>query len=273
MGGQTIRAATLPLPTQAGYEIVVIAQDGAIHQLHSGDLYSPDEIAQAGTDMIERVLTEADDYLREDYRRSFVERLRGALPTVDVAWIEFWWKSWPVLRWQHPRLDYAHPLESKLVWRVPGEYFYRSSPQESAIFLQFGDSLGLLDHQLMTESEPVSACESLYVLSGWRALETPSQDYQITLVLVGLDGMGIAQDDGPLAISSTSTWQPGEEYLDRRSISLPCDLAPGLYRLMLGLYDLDTVQNLWIRYPGGPDFTTLAILAEIYVEAAESGSS
>jgi hypothetical protein len=42
---------------------------------------------------------------------------------------------------------------------------------------------------------------------------------------------------------------------------------------MLGLYDLDTVQNLWIRYPGGPDFTTLAILAEIYVEAAESGSS
>jgi hypothetical protein len=42
--------------------------------------------------------------------------------------------------------------------------------------------------------------------------------------------------------SPTSTWQPGDVYVDGHEFTLPADLAPGYLRVELGFYDNDAQQ-------------------------------
>ena len=42
----------------------------------------------------------------------------------------------------------------------------------------------------------------------------------------------------------TSVWAAGEVIVDPRAIVLPADVPPGRYRLLVGMYDLDTLARL-----------------------------
>jgi len=259
-----------PPYTQEGYQIDVTLADGSVRSLFSSDLFYLEEQSLQESTVIDHIFDDSDIYLREDYRFLLMERLRRALPDADIAWIDIWKMTWLVRRWEIPSVDRANPLESSLELSMPGDYYFVTRPQVSTVWLEFGDSLGLLDHRILNDTSQIAACETLFVHTGWRALQPPTTDYHITVVLVGPDNLGIVQDDGPLAITRTRDWQTGEEHLDRRSLALPCDLTPGIYRVLVGVYDLETVQNLPIRYPGGPFYTTLAIVDEINISGAES---
>ena len=58
-----------------------------------------------------------------------------------------------------------------------------------------------------------------------------------------LDGTGalVAQQDNvPVeGLAPTDTWTPGELIRDPYRLMLPQDLAPGVYQLLVGLYDAD----------------------------------
>jgi len=81
----------------------------------------------------------------------------------------------------------------------------------------------------------------------WRALAPMDQNYTVFVHLVGPDGERVAQHDGepwwevPLP---TSTWQPGEKLRDQHVLELPPDLAPGSYRLQVGVYYWQTLERL-----------------------------
>ena len=42
----------------------------------------------------------------------------------------------------------------------------------------------------------------------------------------------------------TSVWAPGEDIVDPHAIVLPADIAPGQYRLLVGMYSLETLVRL-----------------------------
>ena len=76
------------------------------------------------------------------------------------------------------------------------------------------------------------------------------------------------QSDSPLAYALTSQWEVGQEWLDRRILDIPCDAPVGMYNLLVGLYELETVQNLDITYPDGAPYGRLAYLTTVEIVEA-----
>jgi uncharacterized membrane protein len=91
------------------------------------------------------------------------------------------------------------------------------------------------------------AGRDLVVTLYWRALAPMDWDYTVFVHLVGPDGERVTQhDDQPWwkVPLPTSTWQPGEELRDQHVLRLPPDLAPGTYRLQVGVYYWQTMERL-----------------------------
>jgi len=75
----------------------------------------------------------------------------------------------------------------------------------------------------------------------------------------------VAQSDSPPVSGSypTSCWEPEEVVTDLRHIALPASLSPGQYRLLAGLYRLETMERL-PREDGGDtvDLGTVRVRGE-----------
>lgn len=101
----------------------------------------------------------------------------------------------------------------------------------------------------------------------WESLRPVEYDYQVFVHLLDERGQRIAQRDGqPVQwMRPTSTWQPGEEIADRYGMTLPDDLPPGRYTIVVGLYDPVTGQRLPVS--AGPGDYAIE-LGPVLVEAA-----
>lgn len=88
--------------------------------------------------------------------------------------------------------------------------------------------------------------EYLGVALRWRAVAPTHENATVFVHLVDSQGRQWAgQDNQPGGgLRPTSAWLPGEEIDDRYLLRLPGDLAPGLYRLEVGLYRLATGERL-----------------------------
>lgn len=75
----------------------------------------------------------------------------------------------------------------------------------------------------------------------WRAAQTLAAEYTVFVHLLDASGNVVAQSD--LApgggFAPTTTWSPNSSVIDRRGLIVPAQLAPGEYRLVTGLYDLE----------------------------------
>jgi 4-amino-4-deoxy-L-arabinose transferase-like glycosyltransferase len=104
----------------------------------------------------------------------------------------------------------------------------------------------------------------------WRAERPPGGDYKVFLQLLDGEGRLVTQRDSePLdGLRPTSGWQAGEVVEDRQGLwlagqtPLGAPLAPGDYRLMLGLYDAGTGERLAVCCPEGDS----VVLAEVRIE-------
>jgi hypothetical protein len=97
--------------------------------------------------------------------------------------------------------------------------------------------------------------QDLAVTLYWRALAPIDRDYTVFVHLVGSDGQPVAQHDGQpwwQVSIPTSTWQPGEELQDQHVLKLPPGLAPGIYRLQVGVYYWQTLERLPVLENGLP---------------------
>ena len=92
----------------------------------------------------------------------------------------------------------------------------------------------------------VAPGQSLPLRLDWQALSPLANTYTVFVHLVGPDGTGYAQADGlPLGGRyPMHLWQPGMRYPDPWTLNLTPDLAPGRYRVEVGLYDLATGDRL-----------------------------
>ena len=109
---------------------------------------------------------------------------------------------------------------------------------------QFADGLSPAPPFHLLEAEfapawPVGATQPLTLT--WAAAAPAPVDYQVFVHLrQPQTGAIVAQADGPPVDGwyPTSWWAPGELVRDARVFTAPADLAPGAYRLVVGLYDL-----------------------------------
>lgn len=99
--------------------------------------------------------------------------------------------------------------------------------------------------------------DALIVTLYWRSAGPTASAYSAFAHLIGESERPLAQHDGPPGEAPTTAWLPGEIVADRHVIPL-AGLAPGRYRLAVGLYDPTTL----VRLPT-PDGTGRTIVASV----------
>jgi hypothetical protein len=88
----------------------------------------------------------------------------------------------------------------------------------------------------------------------WGLNRSIDNDYQVFVHLRDMaSGNVIAQADGPPLDGwfPTSWWIDGEVVVDERTFDVPADLAAGAYDLVVGFYDLDTLEQIGDTYDLG----------------------
>jgi hypothetical protein len=72
----------------------------------------------------------------------------------------------------------------------------------------------------------------------------------MSFAIVGPNGL-IGQADGPLAGVDIQSLKAGVVYRDLRTITLPCDVPPGDYQLIVNVYTLPDVARLPVEVIAG----------------------
>lgn len=145
--------------------------------------------------------------------------------------------------------------------------------QSGPVAATFGDSIVLERAEVRlaggakldtAPAQPTQAApgDTLQVELNWAALNAPAANYNISLQLLGPDGSLVASTDRTPGngFRPTTSWQAGEPIVDRFAITVPPSAAPGVYRLLVVLYDPATGQRLPVQVAGAPAGDSLLLL-------------
>ena len=106
----------------------------------------------------------------------------------------------------------------------------------------YNSELQLENAQLSHLADPLAGQNYLLFALDWLAKVKPSVDYVVTLRLIdanGEQGGPRVQADGmPIGpLLPTTAWGPGDRKPGYMTLTIPPGLAPGDYRVVLGVYD------------------------------------
>jgi len=121
-----------------------------------------------------------------------------------------------------------------------------ATPQQASLG-EWGELLGYV-----LDPKALSPGETLHLTLYWTANRLVTEGYKVFVHIVGQDGhMGTQSDSVPADWSRpTYTWIPGEPITDPHLISLPTDMAPGPYEILIGMYDEETGQRVTLYGKG-----------------------
>ncbi|MEE8392252.1 MAG: glycosyltransferase family 39 protein [Anaerolineae bacterium] len=131
-------------------------------------------------------------------------------------------------------------------------------PDEPTVALdaRFGDAIQLNGYALAdNEFAPggiLAPGDILPVTLFWEAQTPIAERYKVTVQLLDGAGQLVAQHDTEPGdgIRPTTIWEPGQSLADRYGVSLPLDLPPGRYTLIVGLYHVATGERLPVDLDG-----------------------
>ena len=133
----------------------------------------------------------------------------------------------------------AVPLHTVRIHGVEYAWIYQAPPPvQQERRASFGDAIGLLGYSV--DSAPTPG-EMAMLRLVWEARAAPPADYTLFAHLIGPDGGRVSQVDLPYP---TSGWQAGRFVTTELPVPIPADVAPGVYRLVVGLYEPDTGRRL-----------------------------
>jgi hypothetical protein len=125
-------------------------------------------------------------------------------------------------------------------WRVEGgqtRLAFAAPAMSHQVDARLGDEVTLVGFDAPDRVSPGQAATVKLV---WQARDQVNQEYKVFVHLLGADGRPIAQSDAVPAgwTRPTFGWQVGEFVTDVHTLELPPDLTPGVYRLVVGMYDI-----------------------------------
>jgi hypothetical protein len=94
--------------------------------------------------------------------------------------------------------------------------------------------------------EPPLPGQPLRLTLFWQALAAINTNYTIFLHLRNQANQTVAQIDF-IPAHSTSNWWVGDTPVDSKELALPAGLPPGRYRLLVGLYNPQTLERLAVQ--------------------------
>jgi len=116
-------------------------------------------------------------------------------------------------------------------------------PDETGLW-RFADHINLIgySHQLTQRDGGLALAITLF----WQPTASPAGDYTIFVHLVGENGERLSQVDfRPFdGLYPTNRWQAGDVIWETRILSLPDEIPPQDYTLLVGMYDLQTLERL-----------------------------
>jgi hypothetical protein len=114
---------------------------------------------------------------------------------------------------------------------------------ESEVWYNLGQNIRLIGHKV---NSTVEAGETLRPRLYWQAQAPMDQDYIVFVHLLDEGGNLRAQQDCQPQRGDypTSLWRLGEVIWDGHEIPLPADLPAGTYRLVAGMYLLESMERL-----------------------------
>lgn len=97
----------------------------------------------------------------------------------------------------------------------------------------------------------VKAGEILQLAVFWKVERELPHDYIVFVHLLDANNEKVAQRDTPPLDGAipTSQWEPGKTFRDDQDLAIPASVAPGTYRLVIGMYDGQTLVSIT---DGGP---------------------
>lgn len=109
-------------------------------------------------------------------------------------------------------------------------------PPQVGIPSQFGSVVTLIDWEV--DQTTVSACDSISVESLWYK-STPFilDEILLNVGLVLVSDVGVAQVDALPAERSFNNWDIRQQYIDQRTLDIPCDTPAGEYNLAFTMYN------------------------------------
>ncbi len=115
---------------------------------------------------------------------------------------------------------------------------------------QLGDSITLAGVRL---PQTVSRRESLSVSLFWQTARGVQSDYAAFVHVLDAAGNTIFQDDAVpgQGVRPVPGWLPDEVVEDRHELAVPADVAPGAYRVVVGLYDMKDGKRLPVQRSAG----------------------
>jgi hypothetical protein len=134
-------------------------------------------------------------------------------------------------------------------------YYFPPQPlKEFPVGITLGDTILLERAATQPTVQPGAA---LPVALAWRTAQPIAADYHVFVHLLNAAGERVAQSDGQPAVWTRPTfgWPVGETVEDRHGLSLPADLPPGDYSLIVGLYTPSDGARL--HAPDGADHIAL----------------
>jgi hypothetical protein len=145
-----------------------------------------------------------------------------------------------------PSPTISHPLESPAVFRpAPKALQQVAMHYHDPRITQVRDKVALLGYDMDTQWLKPGGV--LVITLYWQAADTVNLPYKVFVHLVdAAAARTVAQADNVPACGTrpTARWRIGEVVPDRHVIALPDDLSLGAYILRVGLYELQTQQQM-----------------------------
>lgn len=149
--------------------------------------------------------------------------------------------------------------------------FLRQAEPAQPLGAQFGPAIEFLGYELATPV--VAPGDTLYLTLYWQALATPGQDYRVFVHLTDGSTLWSQQDDNPACRLPTSVWRPDQMGVGQFRLSIPPEMPPGRYPLIIGLYQAGTLERLKITGGAGQVGDDFLYLRDIEVIEPTSGQS
>jgi hypothetical protein len=152
------------------------------------------------------------------------------------------------------------------------DYPLRASAIQHPLHLNLDDQIELLGYDL--GADKAGPGDTLELTLYWHGLTEPEEDYTVFTHLLG-ESYNLAsgsflwgqKDSMPLGGSyPTSRWLENEVVVDRYDIAIQSDAPPGLYRIEVGLYLLETGQRLPVFDDQGQRMAEDRVLFEETIE-------
>jgi len=220
-------------------DLQLLGQDGRVMGTARGDLFqdkSPAERFSEGTYASEWTIPSRPDAAPGVY----------AL-VVNVIQTRYNYRT-PIQNWAGQKIETLSlgPFKQSGIPPTPKEL-----QSMRAVNVRLGDQIALLGYVLPTTSVRAGDVVSLTIY--WQSLVKPTRDYTVFVHLLNADGHERAHVDAQPhgGMYPTSIWAAGEIIRDDYALQLSADLAPGAYRIEVGMYEYPSLARIGVSDANG----------------------